>query len=185
MRRLQILATRYLTPSIFNNVLFKSMYLLKQSETSDDLKTFSLFITQALNFFIINPMGSEVEARQQIEMILANKEGRDKEAHEILHEKSFNPAELIAGVAFLFRQIFLLHFTKRGFIEEQDFQFEVVRAVMNSHELTIGIFPETSKQFDLFMKYFEENYLSPWNPVRYSDQRSRANFGTGVDYIMQ
>ena len=170
--------------AIFTRASLKIVHLLKDTNYSS-FEEMGKFLSQSLNFFIIAPTDNDELARQQMEMMFLKDKGLGHRAYDLLHEDKFEPAELVAAVAYLFYQISSLHFTQHDFIEDSEFQSEMQTLIMNSKEEIMDIFPNAAAQFNLFLKYFEKNYLSPWNPARYSDHQTKENFGTGVDYFMK
>lgn len=157
------------------------IHLLKKVDSHDDLGIMATYISQVFNFFIMETLCSETSARQMISDQIFKKELGN--FYPIMREEKFKPSQLIVAIAYLFRRISSLHFNQKDLIESPSFQLIMSVTVMEAEVQVLRAFPGIEEQWEHFMDFFMKNYLSPWDIRRQSDYRTRANFGTGIDYI--
>jgi hypothetical protein len=156
-----------------------TLHLITKAESTEDLKQMIPYISQVLNFFIIDAMDAEIAAKTMIAGTIYQNIRKDKASYD----EKFNPFELLAGVAYLFRQIALLHFMDRRHVEKPEFQDMIMEAVEKTDKQVSTVFKDNQGAWNDFLSFFREKYLSPWDIRRHSDYKTRANFGTGIDYI--
>jgi hypothetical protein len=155
--------------------------LMKNLTHRDDIETMAIYIAQVFNFFIIGPMCSEKTAR---EMISRHVFESDKGIyHAIMRKEEFKPSELVAAIAMLFRNIAVLHLRKKGSVETDRFPLMMVETIKETERHVLEVFPGIKIRWEYFMLFFMKSYMSPWNTKRYSVNKTRANFGTRIDYI--
>lgn len=170
---------------MYSQTLYKAAPLMPEFDPKQKIITAAPFVAQALNFFIISPLDTEEMAKKQLGLMLCNKDSstsQDTEIYQVLHEETFLASELVAATALLFHNIskFL---SSHKFSTRYEFDKKFADTLIKTRMIVRETYPAASSQLELFLEYFKREYIIHWDMARYSERKTRANFGTGVEYI--